>query len=274
MLASGAHMRWLPMSELFSFSKKKKIGVALGSGGAKGMAHLGILQAMWESGIDADIYAGTSAGSIVGAMCARGYSPADIVELLKRLQYGSTALATVLSGSLESALPLLDDALGGVDIGELSKPFCAVATDSADGSEVLLKEGNAARAVLASSSIPPMFKGIRIGERLLVDGAFSNAIPADAARALGADVVIGVALSPALSYEEVEFVCSSGETRTIRQKGFLQADLLLEPDLSAFRTTDILYASQIYDAGYDCAISHMQQILHLCGRAAAQRNRG
>lgn len=267
-------MRWRQMSELFRFFKKKKIGLALGSGGAKGMAHLGVLQALSENGIEADVYAGTSAGSIVGAMCARGYSPADIVELLKRIQYGSTALAALLSGSLESVQPLLDDALGGVEIGELLKPFCAVATDSADGSEVRLKDGNAARAVLASSSIPPMFKGMRFGERVLVDGAFCNAIPADVARSLGADVVIGVALSPAFSYGEVDFVCSSGEARTIRQKGFLQADILLEPDLAAFGTTDIQFASQIYDAGYDCAMSHMQEILRLCGRTSVQKKQG
>ncbi len=252
--------------------RKRKIGIALGSGGAKGMAHLGFLQVLKENGIEADIYCGTSAGAIVGALCAKGYSPADIVSLLTNIQYGGAALAAMLSGSLEPLLSSVDDALGSVDIEELSKPFCAIATDYATGNEVRLKSGNAARAVLASSSIPPLFKGMRIGGTLLADGAFCNAVPGDAARELGADIVIGVALSPVDTYKDVEFSCSSGERRIINQSGFSRCDLLFEPDLTAFRTTDIHYAPQIYDAGYECASANMSQILQICRRSAARKS--
>lgn len=244
----------------------------MGSGGAKGMAHLGFLQALSENGIQADIYCGTSAGSIVGALCARGYAPADIVSLLTNLQYGGAALTAMLSGSLEPLFGAVDDALGGVNIEELSKPFCAIATDTANGGEVRLKTGNAARAVLASSSIPPLFRGMKVGDKVLADGAFCNAIPGDAARELGADIVIGVALSPVDSYRQTEFTCSSGESVLLRQSGFSQCDLLFEPDLTAFRATDIQYALQIYDAGYECAQKNMSRILQVC-RGAASRKR-
>ena len=81
--------------------KKKLLGAALGSGGAKGLAHLGVLQALEEAGIRFDVLAGTSAGSIAGSLYAKGYSPADIAELLARVDYKQTVLSLLLERSAQ-----------------------------------------------------------------------------------------------------------------------------------------------------------------------------
>ena len=232
-----------------------RVGAALGSGGARGMAHLGALSALEEAGISFDVYAGTSAGSIVGALRARGYSCADIVELFSRLDYKNLLLSVAAAGTSRPALDLLRRLLGDCSISELKKPFAAVATDTADASEVVLKEGDAAEAVLASCSIPPLFRG-----------AFVNAIPGDRARELGADFVIGVALSRAESYRIREFYTAGGERKMILQTGFDACDVLLEPDLSRFSPADVFGGMEMYEIGYACAAERAGEILEKLSR--------
>ena len=255
------------MKNIFA-KKRPKLGLALGSGGAKGMAHLGALRAFWEAGLRFDVYSGTSAGSIVGALCARGYTPDDIGELLASADFKSVVLSVLASGSTLPVLRLLDGALGEYEFSELSKPFAAVATDASTGERVILREGNVAQAVLASSAVPPLFRGVSVGGRTLIDGAFSDAIPADVAKDLGADFVIAVALSPAQNYAETRFTTSAGEEMAVRQKGFLSADILLEPDLAEFSAADIAGGARMYDIGYECAAERLPSILQ------ALRSRG
>lgn len=249
-----------------SSKRKIRIGAALGSGGARGMAHLGALSALEEAGISFDVFAGTSAGSIAGALRARGYSCADIVELFSRIDYKNFMLSAAASGTSRPALDMLRRLLGDCSISELKKPFAAVATDTADGTEVVLKEGSAAEAVLASCSIPPLFRGLKIGERTLVDGAFVNAIPGDVARELGADFVIGVALSRAESYRIREFYTAGGERKMVLQTGFDACDVLLEPDLSRYSPADVFGGMEMYEIGYACAAERAGEILQKLSR--------
>ena len=243
------------------FKNKKRLAVALGSGGAKGMAHVGALMALEERGIRFDAVAGTSIGSIVGALYAKGYSPTDISELLSRLDLKNIALSVLAAGSVAPVRAALNVMLDESDFSQLAKPFAAVATDAESGEEVVLREGNVAEAILASSAMPPFFKGVAIGGRVLSDGAFVNAVPADAARSLGADFVLGVSLSPASAYERSEFIVRGGQKKTVFQRGIKDCDYLLEPDLSHFTATDVLSSSVIYDIGYDCAARHADDIL-------------
>lgn len=243
-----------------SLVRQKRIGVALGSGGAKGMAHLGALQALEEAGITFDIYAGTSAGSIVGAMRARGYTCEDIEQLLARLDYRSSLFSVLTSGTSRPVLDLLNSVLGECDFSELKKPFAAVATDALTGEEVVLREGNIAEAVLASCSIPPLFRGVNRNGQTLIDGAFTNAIPGDRARELGADFVIGIALSPAEKYRINEFMTLGGERKLICQTGFDGCDILLEPDLAQYSAADMLSGARMYEIGYDCVKERLEEI--------------
>ena len=239
---------------------KRKIGLALGSGGAKGTAHLGALKALEEEGVRFDLVAGTSIGSIVGAMYANGYSSTDTIELIRRLAYKNLAVSMLLGGGFASVRRVIADALGTESFEDLKLPFAAVATDVSDGSQTVLREGNLVDALLASSAMPPFFKGVRIGKKMLADGAFVNAVPADVCRDMGADFVIGIGLSEYTEGKVTQFMTTSGEIVSLCQKGFAACDLLLTPDLSGFAPTDVLRANDMYDAGYECARAHMDEI--------------
>ena len=244
--------------------RKKTLGLALGSGGAKGMAHLGAMQALLDAGFAFGVLAGTSAGALVGALYARGYTPRDIGALLSGLDYKTMALSVLLSKSFDPVRVLLDDVLGSSDIADLSLPFAAVATDASTGGEAVLREGSASRAVLASCAMPPYFRAVELGGRRLVDGAFVNAVPGDVARTLGADVVVGVALSPPAYYSGRTFTAADGTAVHGAQAGFAACDVLLEPDLSAYTPTSVLSGAQMYDIGYGCAAARTEDIARLC----------
>lgn len=243
------------------FSGKKGISLALGSGGAKGLAHIGALKALEECGLRFCAVAGTSIGSIVGALYATGYSPTDIAELLRRFDLKSMALSVLAAGTVAPVRDALDSMLDENVFSELRLPFAAVATDADSGEEVVLRSGKVADAVLASSAMPPFFKGIRLDDRLLCDGAFTNAVPGDVARALGGHFVIGISLSPAENYACTRFLARSGKEIECRQRGIKSCDFMLEPDLSQFSATDITSAAVMYDIGYECAHSRAGELL-------------
>lgn len=245
---------------LFRRKKSRTAGIALGSGGAKGFAHIGALQAFREEGIEFGAAAGASAGAVVGALYAAGFAPPDILETYRSIDWGGTALAVLFSRSAAPLEKILDEALGGRDIGELGIPFAATATNTADGSGVVLTEGRASRAVFASCAVPPLFPPVEMNGMKLADGAYSDAVPADAARALGADFVIGITLSPASSYAAKEFTTEAGRTLVTRQTGILACDILLSPDLSEYAGTSVFRADEIYDIGYACAKNRMPEI--------------
>ena len=158
-----------------------RLGLALGSGGAKGMAHLGALKAFEEEGIRFDVVAGTSIGSIVGALYAKGYSSSDMVEIVQSLSVKEFSKNLRPRADMGFAEEFLSGYVEG-DISELPLPFAAWATDEETNEGVLLDSGSTARALTASSAMPPFFRAVEIGGKRLADGAFTNAIPADVAR--------------------------------------------------------------------------------------------
>ena len=244
---------------LFKFKKQKKIGLALGSGGAKGLAHIGALRAFEEEGLSFDLVAGSSIGSIVGAMYAQGYSSASILEYVKQLQLDDPL--TLIKMKLCKMTPekLLHQAFGGKLIEELELPFCAVAVNMATGEQVDLKSGCIAQAVLASSAIPPLFKPVQIADNQLIDGAFRNAVPADTLKSMGADFVIGISLGNELPTNEIikttldEFYKDNKVPICDRSEGSKSADFLLTPDLMQYKATSITKLDEIYEIGYECA---------------------
>ncbi|MCX8072318.1 MAG: patatin-like phospholipase family protein [Candidatus Binatia bacterium] len=175
-----------------------KIGVALSGGGAAGMAHVGVLEELVAAGLPIRCVAGTSAGAMVGAAFANGQLEAfrnTMCELTRarvlRLFDPIWPQAGLLEGrrSLELVRPHL-----GTTIEALPIAFAAVATDLDTGEEVVLQSGSVLEAVRASIAIPGLFTPQRLGPRILVDGGLVNPIPADVARALGADFVIAVSV--------------------------------------------------------------------------------
>lgn len=248
-------------SWLFKRKQKQiKVGLALGSGGAKGFAHLGVLKAFEENGISFDVIAGTSIGSVVGAFYSAGYSATDMAELIKRLllpEFKNVFMAKT------SIYDIIDREIDGRNIEELAKPFMAVATKLDTGEEHVFDRGSVAEALTASSSIPPYFKPFIIGGERYVDGAFVNAIPADLARRMGADYVVGVDLHTEESKMGILnkiFPTYKSNVENPREKGYANCDVMLHPDLNQFNSLSVLQADAMYDIGYHHALSFIPKI--------------
>lgn len=183
-----------------SQTKKVSIGLALGSGAAKGWAHIGVLNGLAKMGIFPDKVAGCSIGALVGAAYAndnlqeleewvRGFSSWDILGLMDL----SWRKGGLIGG--EKLFNALEKRIGHIQIEDLNLPFTAVATDLYSGQEIWFKKGSLRQAVRASCSIPGILSPVKQGERWLVDGAVVNSVPVSVAKAMGVDVVIAVDLS-------------------------------------------------------------------------------
>ena len=243
--------------------KKIKIGLALGSGGAKGFAHLGALKAFEENGISFDVVAGTSIGSIVGAFVAEGYSSTDIGELLKRIDIDDIKNLFMIRMDSSGMFKVIDREIGSLNFEEMKKPFKAVATELETGEEHVFESGNVARALCASSSIPPFFKPVVIDGERYIDGAYTNSIPADLVKQMGADYVIGIDLSTNSSKAKLLskiFPTYKSKVENPKEKGYKFSDVMLHPDLNEYSSVSIGSGNQMFDIGYQEAMAHMEQI--------------
>lgn len=180
-------------------ARKSKIGLALGSGTARGWAHIGVIRALNEAGIRPDIICGTSIGALVGA----AYADGD----LDRLEQWVTGLTWkdvvsfldfTLSGGIIKGDKLIEyfrSNIVDLEISRLALPFAAVATDLETGREVWLRDGMVSEVVRASIAMPGLFTPVERDGRWLVDGGLVNPVPVSLCRAMGADAVIAVDLS-------------------------------------------------------------------------------
>jgi NTE family protein len=173
-----------------------RVGVALGAGGMKGFAHVGVLAALEDAGVPCDFLAGCSIGSLVAALYASGYRTAEIADVLQR--GGAVGVRPVFSvRSLFSDAPLRRfgrTLLGTARIEDLSPPVAIVAADILSGDEVVFRRGPAVPALIASCAIPGILPAQRIGDRLLVDGGVVDPVPSSVVADMGADVVLAVNL--------------------------------------------------------------------------------
>ena len=177
-----------------------RLGLALGSGSARGWAHIGVLQALHEAGVKPDIVCGSSIGALVGAAYAAGELErfSDWVQGLGMRDVFGFMDFNLSGGMLkgEKLLAFWRRNFADFDIEASPLPFGAVATDLHSGAEVWLREGSIADAVRASIALPGLFTPVvRTDGRLLVDGGIVNPVPTSLARAMGADIVIGVDLN-------------------------------------------------------------------------------
>lgn len=175
-----------------------KLGIALGSGSARGWAHIGVLRALAEIGVKPDIVCGTSIGAFVGA----AYADGDLERLegwVRTLNWQE--VVSFFDVGTRGGLIKGDKLMGFFarhfvdrDVEQLPVPFACVATDLTSGREVWLREGSVVDAVRASIALPGLFSPLARDDRLLVDGGLVNPVPVSLARALGADLVIAVDL--------------------------------------------------------------------------------
>ncbi len=242
---------------------KPKLGLALGSGGAKGFAELGALKAFEENGIEFDVIAGTSIGSIIGAFIANEYSCTDIYELLRSVDFGEIKNLFMMKMDTSGLFNVIDRTIGSLSIEELKKPFMAVGTEVESGDEFVFKEGSVAKALCASSCYPPFFKPVVIGDKRYIDGAFTNSIPADLCREMGADYVIGVDLADHDAKPNLLFKLLPTYESKVKEpwkKGYENSDVMLNPNLKNYTSLSFSSGGIMFDIGYNAAMESMPKI--------------
>ena len=180
--------------------KREKVGLALGGGGPKGLAHIGVIKVLVENNISIDMIAGCSAGALIGGMYALKGDTHEMEELASSLTYKEVfniLFDPHLRGGIikgDGIVKFLEKHIGQVCIEDLTIPFRAVATDYMSGKAVVIDRGHLARAIRASSSVPFYFEPICIGDNNLIDGGASMPVPVRVVRDMGADLVIAINL--------------------------------------------------------------------------------
>jgi NTE family protein len=223
------------------FWQKKKVGLALSGGVARGMAHIGVLKSLKKHNIPIDFIAGTSAGALAGVFYAAGWEPDDIEKLARRLNwfnYVRFGLTKFGPASTEELQKLIRENLGDIRLEELEIPFAAVSCDIKTGREVILTEGNAAFAMAASCAFPGFYTPLRHGSDLLVDGGIVDNLPVKVVKDMGAHFTIAVDVVPGhpLKHDPENVAHMLGRTwdlfmRQTCAESRKQADVLIEPDI-------------------------------------------
>jgi NTE family protein len=261
-----------------------KIGLALGGGGAKGFAHLGVLRVLKDAGIDCDVVAGTSVGALVGVIYASGsiekfeeYA-ANISRAELALRLGpSWPVMGLFSGDYIEKI--LQDFVSERNIEELKKPFAALSVDLKKAEVVTFKEGDLRTAVHASVSIPGLFKPLIYEDKVLVDGGVLESVPVAAARELGARVVIAVDLLSDISnspdqedgsWSIMEIVQRSSIIAQRRLNQFRyekdRPEILIQPRVSHVKVMDFHRGREIIKCGIKAAeevLPELQGLLNM-----------
>jgi NTE family protein len=190
---------WEAFQELTGrLERKPRIGLALGSGSAWGVAHIGVLSVLKELGIEISFLSGSSAGSFVGALCAGGVCGEDLEECGRKYRWRDAGRISVLPkmglASNERMADYLHKQIGNPNFEDLKVPFFVTATNLNTGKLVIFDKGPVIPAVQASCAIPGIFAPVRIGGQLYCDGGVLNILPCNILRKAGADFVIGVQL--------------------------------------------------------------------------------
>ena len=207
--------------------KKLKLGLALGAGGARGLAHIGILKVLDKAGFFPQYIAGTSMGAIIGALYASGKSPEEIEELVKTENWKEMMDVTIpKTGFLQGKIveEHLRKLLWNKPFHRLKIPLRVVAYNLTKKKEVIFSRGDVAQAIRASISIPGVFSPLIIKKEEYIDGAVANPTPFDIVRDMGADVVIAVDLFPKKSSMQGPLLQKSSALQDFEKK-FVEEEL-------------------------------------------------
>ncbi|MGX6607186.1 patatin-like phospholipase family protein [Micromonosporaceae bacterium Da 78-11] len=241
----------------FPAAEPIRIGIALGGGAVRGAAHIGVLDVLDRAGPAPAVVTGTSAGALVGALYAAGRSAAEITTLAGTMHWARLVRPGITRRALFETARLgnfLHDALDGSDFAALKLPFAAVACELTTGQRVVMRDGPVSTAVLASSAIPGVFPPVERDGLLLVDGGLADMVPAELARALGADIVVAVDVSgppprrrPSTMLQIM--VAASTLQAGVTERLARDADLVLTPDVDAYAFWELSRISEFRQAG-------------------------
>ncbi len=248
--------------------KKYKLGVALSGGGAKGFAHLGVMQALYERGIYPDVIAGTSAGAFAGVFLADGSMPKDILGFFQNRVFKEFAEFTLpQTGFFKTTRfqSFLKEHLKATRFEDLKTPIRIVATDIAQGKSKVFSSGDLIPAVIASCSVPIVFTPVEIGGCYYLDGGLFKNFPVSAIKD-DCETVIGINVSPLTHLEyrhSMKYIAERSFHYMSVSNTFADrklCDHLIElSNLSHYSMFDLEHIEEIYENGYDLAHSYLDK---------------
>jgi len=271
-------------------TKKKKVGLALSGGAARGLAHVGVLRVLQKEGIPIDMIAGTSAGAVMGAAYAWSQDTARMTR--DALDAGWKRMAPLIDPSLprtgfikgKKIQNLVAGYVGGnIKFSDLKIPFACVATDIDTGEEVVIDSGSVPEALRASISIPGIFTLVKREGRYLVDGGLTTPVPVEVVRRMGADFIIAVNVNPdvadRMGRTSQERVAAHKEpnifqvmmqsiyitTYSLARNSLENADIVIEPDVSHIGAGDFNKARELITRGRQAAQNAIPEIKRKLG---------
>ncbi len=262
-------------------SDRPVVALALGSGGDRGFAHIGVIKVLEENGIKVDIVLGTSAGSVVGALYAGGYN-GDALEKLalemdrEKLKDFDFSRRGYVRG--EQLQDFINQSLNNRSIEQLDKPFVAIATQLGSGKTVAFNRGNVGMAVRASSSIPGVFYPVMIDGLEYVDGDLKKPVPVTVAREMGADFIIAVDISQqpkdTLPLNDIIDILKQS-LRIMRQSILSQelasAQIVIRPEIGPTPEIDATSKLHLIKAGEEAATAALPMIREWLEKIAAEK---
>ena len=244
---------------------KKTLGLALGAGGSRGVAHIGFLRALEEVGVKPDFITGTSMGAVVGAAYSAGLSVEQMKEAVFNLRLLDIITFTGKRGGVSGTKKmreLLIKYIGDITFADLKIPFRCYAVDMISQELIEFSEGSVIDAVVASASIPVVFHPLEKDGMRLIDGGILERVPVSQVKQMGADLVVGVDVlghrdasedAPNVLKMLIETIDVMDNHRTARRKEDFKdiIDFWLEPDLGTMSQYDLRQIRFAYEKGYE-----------------------
>ncbi|MFZ3588040.1 patatin-like phospholipase family protein [Bacillus sp. DJP31] len=252
--------------------RQPKIGLALGSGGARGFAHLGVLKVLKEHDIPIDLIAGSSMGALVASFFAAGHDMDRLYKLavaFKRKYYLDFTVPKMGFIAGNRVKELVKVFTHGKNIEDLELPIAIVATDIIRGEKVVFKEGPISDAVRASISIPGIFVPERMNGRLLVDGGVIDRIPVSVVREMGADIIIAVDVSHVKINEEITSIfdvilqsIDIMQDELVKNRE-IESDIMIRPHVENFSSRAFTNIEEIIKVGEEEALLLLPNIIEV-----------
>ena len=249
--------------------KQYNIGLVLSGGGARGFAHLGVIQALNESGIFPDVISGTSAGAIIGVLYADGHSPKEILKLMNigsRLDFMRPALPREGLLQINGIIKMLKTSLHSKKFKDLKIPLYVTATDLNNGKAVYFSEGDLYDPIIASASIPVLFQPVKIDNISFVDGGVLDNLPISPIKNK-CRILIGSFVNPVGYMEKISGLINIAErtfmlsmTKEISEKAKM-FDLFIAPlELRNYKILDPEKAQELFEIGYYSTNEKLKEI--------------
>ena len=254
---------------------KPKIGLALGGGAARGFAHIGVVKMLEAHGIVPDYIVGTSAGAVVGALYAAGHDAFAMQKIGQQLDEKIFADWTLGGRGLlkgEALQDFINQQVGKRPLEKLNKPFAAVATDLNNGERVVFRTGDTGLAVRASAAVPGVFQPAQFRGHHYVDGGLTSPVPVQAAREMGADIVIAVDISARPEGQPVDSMTAIIWQTTTIMGGMIGAnelkgaDVVIRPKLPYVKSWDFTARNDAMLEGERAALAALPTLRQKLGR--------